>query len=43
MDNITTIEKTGWGASSVFTLGLGLVATTALWVILIWLLAKDHG
>ncbi len=43
MDNITTIEKTEWGASSVLTLALGLVATIALWVILIWILAKDHG
>ncbi len=43
MDNTTTIETTNWGASSVLTLGLGLVATITLWVILIWILAKDHG
>ncbi len=43
MDNITTIKTTDWGASSVLTLGLGLVATITLWVILIWILAKDHG
>ncbi len=43
MDNISTLETTGWGTSSVLTLGLGLVATITLWVILIWILAKDHG
>ncbi len=43
MDNTTTIEKADWGASSALTLGLGLVATIALWVVLIWILAKDHG
>jgi hypothetical protein len=43
MDNISTLETTDWGTSSVLTLALGLVATITLWVILIWILAKDHG
>jgi len=27
----------------VLTLGFGLVATIALWILLIWILAKDQG
>lgn len=42
MDSNATIETTDWSTSSVFTLGLGLVATIGLLVILIWILAKDR-
>jgi|GEM_PF-906204 len=43
MDNTTTIETTDWDIGSVLTLGLGLVATITLWILLIWILAKDPG
>jgi len=43
MDITTTIETTDWDTGSLLTLGFGLVATIALWILLIWILAKDQG
>jgi len=43
MDDTATIKTTDWDTSTVLTLGFGLVATIALWILLIWILAKDQG